>query len=57
MKNYCVGCISFNWNFIFSDERGVLLASRPRLQWAKLDNGIAATGASWGNYVCHFNNS
>ena len=28
------------WNFIFSDERGVLLGSRPRLQWSELDNGI-----------------
>ena len=45
------------WNFIFSDERGVLLGSRLRLQWATLDNGIAATVASWGNYVFHLNNS
>ena len=44
------------WNFIFSDERGVLLGSRPRLQWATLDSGIAATVASWGNYVFHMNN-
>ena len=34
-----------------------MLGSRPRLQWAELDNGIAATVTSWGNYVCHLNNS
>ena len=39
--------------------RGVLLllGSRPRLQWAELDNDIVATVASWGNYVCHLNHS
>ena len=45
------------WNFIFSDERGVLLGSRPRLQWVELDNGMAAMVTSWENYVCHLNNS
>ena len=35
----------------------VLLGSKLRLQWAKLDNGMAATVASWGNYVCHLNHS
>ena len=34
------------WNFIFTNERGVFLGSRPRLQWVELDNGIVATVAS-----------
>ena len=34
-----------------------MLGSRPRLQWVELNNRIAATITSWGNYVCHHNNS
>ena len=44
-------------DFIFSGDRGVLLGSRLRLHWVELYNGIVATIASWGNYVCHLYNS
>ena len=36
---------------------GVVLGSRPLLHWVELDNGVASTIASWGNYVCNLHNS
>ena len=39
------------WNFLFSDARGFLLGSRPRLNWAALDASIACNVLSWGCHV------
>ena len=43
--------------WIFYYDRGILLRSRLRLHWVELENGITATVASWGNYVCHLRSS
>ena len=39
------------WKFLFSYARGVLLDSRPRMNWVCLGASVAGNVLSWGCYV------